>query len=600
MIRDEAPSSGDDWADGVFQGPERWGWEFVVPPAPVAHAEAGNPPTWVEPYFPELARLEQEVAGRMGPGRIVGVALAIAVGGLFVVGFLSVVVAVGFVVIVVATNPSRRRDQARVQALEERRRLWETHQGRLAAWQLMLREHELAERRRWAAADTWFPLALASKPARIDVVGGTGDGWASLLATFGGAVVAGGQALLVVDMTEQAVALELAGFAARRAVPVAHVPFPAAALRTDLGEEFGPGDLAESLAAAFATMRPPGTDADLQSVDTAVIRTVARHLDAPLTYGRLAAGLSVLLRLYEPGPDGSGPLAPHEVALLTEAVDSVGRGERRQNELHYVQEQLAALAEDPPGDVADRPAAQWWRPGQLTVLATDGLGPQRKDLADRIVFFRVLHALRTRAFASGTGTLVVAGADHLGRDALEALARHARTAGVRLVLLLEHLREGTLQLAGGSDSATVFMRMGNGEEAKAAAEFIGREHTFVVNQLTRQVGETLTTGRAGSYGEQLGESHTSGSGPGMSSSTSYGTSLSRSWQESVNSSIATSVTTGETTSRLYEFTVEPTQLQALPPTGLVLVDTASGGRRVVFGDCNPGISVMPRVSPLPR
>ncbi|MCX4696417.1 hypothetical protein [Streptomyces sp. NBC_01408] len=592
---------GSGLAEGVFGGGERWGWEFVVPAGVVAHPDAANPPVWVEPYFPELARLEERRSLRLTAGQIVGVVFAIVVLGMITVGFLSLILAAVFIVVVSVTNPNREQAAAQRRAAEERGRLWAAHQQRVAAWQRMLYEDAQAQLRRSAAADTWFPLALTSGPDRIDVVGGTGDGWAGLLAVAGGPVLAAGQALLVVDMTEQTVALELADLAARRGVAVEHVPFPAASLGTDLGAESDPEELAESLAGALATMRPPGTDTDLHSVDATVIRAVARRLDAPLTYGRLAAGLSVLLRLYDPAPDGSGPLAPHEVARLTEAVDSVGRGERRQNELHYVKDQLDSIAgpagdaQSPPGD---RPAVGWWRPGTLTVLATDGLGPRRKDLADRVLFFRLLHALRTRAFPPATGTLVVAGADHLGRDALEALARHARTAGVRLVLLLEHFRDGSLHLAGGSGSATLFMRMGNGEEAKAAAEFIGRQHTFVVNQLTRQTGETFTTGRGGSYGEQIGESSTRTSG--VDGSNTHGTSLSRSWQESVNTSTATSTTTGETSSRLYEFTVDPTQLQALPPTGLILVEAAPGGRRVVFGDCNPGISLMPRVSPRPR
>lgn len=227
---------------------------------------------------------------------------------------------------------------------------------------------------------------------------------------------------------------------------------------------------------------------------------------------------------------------------------------------------------------------------------------RRKDLTDRFVFFRLVHALRTRAVAHGSGTLVVAGADHLGRDALESMAREARTAGVRLVFLLEHLREGTVQVAGGADSATVFMRMGNGEEAKAAAQFIGQEHKFLVNQLTRQVGETLTEGRGSSYGGQGSVSDTDGttSGSSWGSSSSFSTSLSRSWQDSTNTSTARSTTTGENLSRVYEFAIEPTQLQALPVTGLVLVETGPAGRRVVFGDCNPGINFLPRLSTRPR
>ncbi|MEE1743367.1 MULTISPECIES: hypothetical protein [unclassified Streptomyces] len=46
--------------------------------------------------------------------------------------------------------------------------------------------------------------------------------------------------------------------------------------------------------------------------------------------------------------------------------------------------------------------------------------------------------------------------------------------------------------------------------------------------------------------------------------------------------------------------IEPTQIQALPATGLVLVETGPAGRRVVSGDCNPGINFLPRLSARPR
>lgn len=90
------------------------------------------------------------------------------------------------------------------------------------------------------------------------------------------------------------------------------------------------------------------------------------------------------------------------------------------------------------------------------------------------------------------------------------------------------------------------------------------------------------------------------SGSNWGSSRSISTSLSRSWQDSTNTSSAQSTTTGENLSRVYEFAVEPTQLQALPVTGLVLVEAGPGGRRVVFGDCNPGINFLPRLSSRPR
>ncbi|MFH8476967.1 hypothetical protein [Streptomyces sp. NPDC018000] len=593
----------------VFTGDERWGWEFVQPPAPPAHRDAGNPPVYTAPSDAEV-RSAQERA--MGGKKTAGSGCAILIAGIAALaagGVQAAVVVVILVIVVFAmTSPRARLRAAERRLASAKEQARSDHEARTNAWQRRLAAHNAEHLRHNETLDTWFPISLTSKPSRIDVFGGTGNGWASLLATLGGPLLGGGQSVVVLDLSQQAVALELAGLAARRGVAVHHVPMPGALLGQDLREEFTSEEMAEALAEALGSMRPPGADIDLHTIDVDVVQTVADLLEGPVTFARLTAGLRVLLRVYDMDTQGPGVLSLSEVDSITQAVDLLGQGERVQNELRYVRAQIELLTKAEAAASPDALASGWWRPGGLTVVTTEDLVQRRKDLTDRFVFFQLLHTLRKRAVTPGSGTLVIAGADHLGREALEAMARQARTAGVRLVFLLEHLREAAIQVAGGSDSATVFMRMGNGEEAKAAAQFIGQEHKFLVNQLTRQVGETLTEGRGTSYGYQRGLSDTEGfnrgggwkSGSSWGSSRSYSTSLSRSWQDSTNTSTARSTTTGENLTRVYEFTIEPTQLQALPETGLVLVEAGPGGRRVVFGDCNPGINFLPRVSTRPR
>ncbi|MFI6726291.1 hypothetical protein NRF20_15285 [Streptomyces sp. R-74717] len=601
--------AGAELALRVFTGDERWGWEFVQPPEPPAHRDAHNPPAYTEPSGGEVRAMEERaMTGKKNKGS--GCLLLLAGVVAFIAGgaVVAAVVVVLVIAVLIASSPSVRLRAARSRLEAARTHARRDYEQRRRAWQSRIDAHRAEHLRHNETLDTWFPLSLASRPSRIDVFGGTGNGWASLLATVGGPLLGSGQSLVVLDLTQQAVALELAGLAARRDIAVAHVPMPGALLNVDLREEFTPEELAETMAEAVGTMRPPGADVDLHTIDVDVVQTVAELLEGPVTFTRLAAGLRVLLRVYDAAPDAPGALSASEVESITRAIDLLGQGERVQNELRYVRAQTELLT--PRGEEAAVPggrAADWWQAAGLTIVTTEDSVRRRKDLTDRFVFFRLLHALRTRAVPHGSGTLVVAGADHLGRDALESMAREARTAGIRLVFLLEHLREGTVQVAGGSDSATVFMRMGNGEEAKAAAQFIGQEHKFLVNQLTRQIGETLTEGRGSSYGYQRGVSDTDGfnRGGGMSGSTwgssrSVSTSLSRSWQDSTNTSTARSTTNGENLSRVYEFAVEPTQLQALPVTGLVLVEAGPGGRRVVFGDCNPGINFLPRLSARPR
>ncbi|MGW2677313.1 hypothetical protein [Streptomyces sp. NPDC001436] len=606
-VRDD--EAGAELALRVFAGEERWGWEFVRPPEPPAHSAANNPPVYREPSDAELrSAQERAMTGRNTSGCGCAVlllgGLALAAAGVVAAAVVVVTVIAMFAV----TSPQARLRAAERRLATARQDARRDHEARTKAWQDRLAAHRAEHLRHNETLDTWFPISLGSNPSRIDVFGGTGNGWASLLATLGGPLLGSGQSVVILDLTQQTVALELAGLAARRDVAVSHVPMPGALLGLDLRQEFTSEELAETFAEALGSMRPHGADNDLHTIDADVVHTVADLLEGPVTFGRLAAGLRVLLRVYDGDPQAKGVLSPSEVESITQAIDLIGQGERVQNELRYVRAQTELLAKAEPADAADTSTSGWWQPGGLTVVTTEDHVHRRKDLTDRIVFFRLLHALRKRAVAPGSGTLVVAGADHLGREALETMARQARTAGVRLVFLLEHLREAAVQVAGGSDSATVFMRMGNGEEAKAAAQFIGQEHKFLVNQLTRQIGETLTEGRGSSYGYQRGVSDTEGSNRGggwksggtWGSSRSYSTSLSRSWQDSTNTSTAQSKTTGENLTRVYEFTIEPTQLQALPVTGLVLVEAGRGGRRVVFGDCNPGINFLPRLSARPR
>ncbi|MFI8447717.1 hypothetical protein [Streptomyces erythrochromogenes] len=600
----------------VFRGDERWGWEFVQPPEPPAHREAQNPPVYTEPSDVEVrTAYERAMSGRKTTG--FGCLTLIAGGvALVSVGLEAAIIVVALVIaLIVATSPKARlrAAQRRLQSAQEQAQ--RDYHARWQAWQHSIEAHRAEHLRHNETLDTWYPISLTSGPSRIDVFGGTGNGWASLLATLGGPVLGSGRPVVVLDLTQQAVALELAGLAARRGVTVAHVPMPGALLGMDLSEEFTSEELAETFAEVLASMRPPGADIDLRTIDVDVIHTVTDLLEGPVTLARLAAGLRVLLRVYDVDPSSPSLLSPAEIESITRAIDLVGQGERIQNELRYVRAQTELLAKAEAADTPDTPASAWWKAGSLTIVTTEDRVHRRKDLTDRFVFFRLLHTLRGRSVAAGSGTLVVAGADHLGREALETMARQARTAGVRLVFLLEHLREAAVQVVGGSDSATVFMRMGNGEEAKAAAQFIGQEHKFLVNQLTRQIGETLTEGRGSSYSFQRGVSDTDGvnrggssswSGSDYSSGSNWGTSrstttsLSRSWQDSTNTSTARSTTTGENLSRVYEFAVEPTQLQALPPTGLLLVEAGPHGRRVVFGDCNPGITLLPRLSARPR
>jgi hypothetical protein len=498
-------------------------------------------------------------------------------------------------------------DAARQKAQAARASEWSRYQQALHRWHSTVAEHDGAERRRREAAMVWFPVQLESQPSRIDIFGGTGDGWASLLTTLGSSVLASGAGMLVLDFSEQDICRELAALASTSGVPVRRLDLPEALDGLNLLGGLDAEEVAELLAEALQTMRRSAADADLRDLDVHLLASVTEQLEPPLTFHRIAAGLRVLQRRY----DGSseGPLSVVELQRLVARVDTVGQGDRIQDELRFVGNTLELLrqrhvwASVGPEDILPG--------GSLTVIATTGDNQRRKDFTDRVVFHAVLQHLRRRWWAGGQGMLVVAGADHLGKDALEVMAKRARMSGLRLVYLIEHLRDDLQQLLGGSDSAALVMRLGNAQEAAAAAEFIGRGHKFILNQLTKQVGTTFTRGESSSWGEQEGTSETTGFSSGTTSSGlfhgssnrgrshSFATSRSRTWQDTRNTSEAYSTTDGTTESRVYEFTVEPTQIQSLPATAFILVEAGHGGRRVVVGDCNPGIVTLPKVAQQP-
>lgn len=359
-----------------------------------------------------------------------------------------------------------------------------------------------------------------------------------------------------------------------------------------------------------------------------LIREIAELFDEPITVPRLAASLRVIRGRY--APDRETALTDVEFARLSGLVEQAGATERDRAEIHLLSTVLDALA--PESATVPRPP-RWSR---LTIVATDA-DTRRKKALDRLLFHRVLRDLSGGRIRGHT-VLMVAGAASLDLESLETMAREARRCGVPLVLLMEKLRDELTQLLGRSGSATIFMRLGNADEARAAATHIGRGHKLVLSRLTEQVGRSLTTGSAESVGAQDGEhiatttttgTTTSserstgmsrerhpdrfglpmGHGPrtvhdgstsGVSSSTSraesVGRSRSRSWQTTVRYSAQVAGSTSETYGRTYDFHTEPTEFQDLAPTAFVLVEPGAAGRRVVMGDCNPGIALLDGLS----
>jgi hypothetical protein len=194
--------------------------------------------------------------------------------------------------------------------------------------------------------------------------------------------------------------------------------------------------------------------------------------------------------------------------------------------------------------------------------------------------------------------LVVAGADHLGAEALTRIADHARSTGLRLALFVDQ-PQGDIEQTVGTGGVVCVMKMYNHRDAAIAAEFIGKGYKFVVSQFTRTVGKSFTDGGNDGFSAATNDGSSTST---QNSKTQQGTTESRghTWSGGRNWSVGDNISTSDSASRVYEFLVDPQSILGMPETAFILVDNSGAGRRVVMADSYPGIVLLPRVSAIPR
>ncbi|SDL97052.1 hypothetical protein SAMN04488074_11531 [Lentzea albidocapillata subsp. violacea] len=613
----------------LFSGQERWGWEFTAPALPAISPEAAHEPVAEQVYAPHDYLLQQKRSKKAWLaliGWLVVTFFAVALTGsvlkpteaampALVQWATSIVLFAGVVLAFFTFFRTRRRFSVMKRRYDSQYNgAVQSYNDAYAAWRARIDEHNRREAERFLTAMLWHPLRLTSRPSRIDVFGGTEDGWASLLTTIGAAQLASGSSMLLLDFTDMFVGENLTHAAARQGYEVHAHEAPRDLTRLGLLTGLDPAELAEVLAESMHNLNRSAMAADLRGLHIDLLTAVAERLSEPITFTKLVAGLQVLRRVYDAGSDET--LAAEELRKLNSYVDTVGNTDQVRNELQSLEGELRSLARaEQDADPANSTGfGAVWPVRGLAMIATKARTGRHRRFLDHVVFHRALQELHSRQ-VTGRETLVVAGADQIGLEALEAMARQARRSGVRLIFLIQHLRDDLRKLLGAGGTATLLMQLGNGEEAAAAAEFIGRGHKFVMSQLTEQIGKTLTEGTSNTDGGSDSVTHSRGSSTGGSSSSSWspngGNSSSGSswsttsgraetresnWSDTRSRSEARSETVGRTDARVYEFTVEPTTLQGLAPTAFVMVETGPTGRRVVLGDCNPGIVLLDRVA----
>lgn len=640
----------------------RLGWQFVSPP-PDQEPPPPRPAGWPTDQFDEGWQAAQtrisRSASRLARGGLLAGTLTAGLGAAAMIAGTALPVAgaarpavAGLAILAgtagaAAGGRSARRERRRLEAVisAERLRVCAAEAAQTAALRERQREHAAAvrswQRRRSVAGrlPTWLEVELPAGLDRVDVAGGTPPGWSALITTLAAPLLAAGGEVSVVDLTEAAVAAELATLASRAGLHPLVWTLPADLPSLDLGSGLAAHELADVLALAAAAAsasypaQGPGTQESDPAPDCALLERVIAVLGDDPPIASVTAALRVLAGVGDPRADQRAGLL--DGVQLERIGRLFGRGaERMVTERAYVLESrlrgLDALGTGQPPDPL--------RPVRLRVAALDR---RAGVIGNRMLATYVVTALThmLRRAEPGTPwahTICVLGADRLGTDVLDRLTDACAFTRTGLLLAFRSVPAVVRERAGRGNAALAFMRLGNADEAKAASELIGTEHRFVIGQITDTEGTSVTDTWSGSYTStagtadsfsgslsvsrnaggsrgrgrnrpggfapfggfsssasrdsnySFGESESQSLTEGINTGTSWGISLSRAL--GVNSSF------GVTAQRSRELLVEADELQRLPPTALIVSCPSEAGRTVLLADANPAIGLLPGAS----
>lgn len=590
---------------------------------------------WLAAQRRELARLARPARLCLAAGLVVGAGGAAGWLGGVLSEAAALPVAVTAACAVAASGwpiwRGRRELAGQVRAERQRvARMRAVQASQLAAAQ---RAHAMSHRA-WRQASAallgrpqWHPVTVPAAVQRVDVAGGTQAGWSALLTMIAAPRLAAGGAVTVLDLTEGSVAGDLLSLAARWGLHPAVWVLPADLPRLELGTGLSRGVLADVLALTVSAAESQGRHAAGSGMpghaeharDAALLSRVLELLGDDTTMTQLTAGLAVLAQVGGAREKlDAGPLRPDQVRGL---VGMFGRGtDRLVAERAFTMEAVLRTLDPVATALAVRPASR------LKVAWLDRRAPA---VSNAIVGSYLVVALTARlrqapVSAPWQQTVCLLGAERLPGDVLDRLCDATQSAGAGLVLGYRSIPAQVRERLGRGDAAVAFMRLGNADDARVAAEQIGTEHRFVLSQLTDTVGAAVTDTFGDSYTSTVGTADSvtaSGSltagrsrarrgsfapfadfaAPADASSSATtcdsraiteGISASTSWGLSTSRAVGTTDSLAAAAQRSREFLVEQHELQHLPHSAVVLCHTHQGGRRVVLADANPAIMTL--------
>jgi hypothetical protein len=557
----------------------------------------------------------------------------------------------------------RRELNARLRAEEVRMAAFQEAQRREVA----ARQQEHArEVRTWKQRGTafrrqpqWYPVTLPTSVHRVDVAGGTLAGWSAVLTMIAAPRLVAGGEVTVLDLTEGGVATDLLAVARRSGIAplvwVLPADLPRLELPALLPEEVLADVFAQVISAADGPAGPRATSLADPVLNAALLSGVLKALGEAGNAGGSTGGGST-------GGDstgggggeghGEGAVSMPQLLAALRVLGQIGGPADHLRSSGLTHAQLGRLS-----NMAGRGAGQliteraWSIEARLRVLASLGTAPAGTTPSSLKVAW-----LDRRAAAVSNGvlaaylvialtallrqapparrwqqTVCLLGAERLPGGVLDRLCDAAEVSGAGLVLGYRSIPAHVRERLGRGDAAVGFMRLGNAEDARLAAEQIGTEHRFLVSQLTDTVGTSLTDTIGVSYTSTVGASgsvtgsdswtrtagHSRGrSRPGAlapfaeitgsasrdtnssaaicdSRSITAGISTGTSWGWSTSRAVGATDSAARTAQRSRESLVEQHELQQLPQSAMLLCYPAPGGRQVILADANPAIMALP-------
>lgn len=461
---------------------------------------------------------------------------------------------------------------------ERRLRLAAAHAAHARAYQEWQHRREAFE-----SQHEWYAVTVPDGVGRVDIAGGTLAGWSATVTMVGAARLAGGSQVTVLDLSEGAVAKELVELGHDQGERPLVWVLPGDLPQLDLTHGLGPEELADVLSLVVSVSEEQASTRDL-SFDNAILERVLGVFGGRAPIPRITAALRALAQVGDPRDDlRSGLITDEELAKIN-TMFGRGAADRVVIERAWALESQLRKLEKLGSNPTLLP------PSRLRVITTDRrAGVLTNRVLGTYVTAALTHVLRaTKRGTPWSHTLILCGAEKLRGDVLDRLIDSCEATSTGLVLMYRSIPPHVKERLGRGDAAVGFMRLGNAEDARVAAEQIGAEQLLEVAELTDKLGDKVTDPENGTYMSTVGSSMPSVYDGAGTSEDGLPEGIGRATAWGQNTSAAADAGKGSR-----ELAVEPHELQQLPPTAMIFTHAEPSGRRILLVDANPGIMTLP-------